>query len=246
MAYLSDTDIMAWNDRLPKESKLFIAARYSDSATQPTIVFSMKDSHLHGPANLLSKEISDPETIYRFAFSIAANREEEFFSIFEKMAKEGFENHVMTSNGRVARLKLERNIAGEPAKAIHKIFDKEYLRLEYEFNGKLSSIMAYVCLLETSIEYFSMIWGYDEDGKEYSLLKYPIGNIVSPADDRSKDYLVLDYKFYRFGASFHIDYVACEILSAKNSSVVKYGRVQTFSEKNLVWSRNSRIDDILD
>jgi hypothetical protein len=250
MVYLSDSDIMNWNDRIPQDSNLYIGARYSTTASQPTIVFTLRDSHIYpsvdqyGKANN-AKEVGDPDMKYRFAFSIASNRDEEFFSIFEKLSKENFENHVLTGNGTVARLKLERKIAKDPVKTLHKVFDKEYLRMEYFFEGKLSSIMAYVCLLETSIEYFSMIWGYDEDGNEYNLLKFPIGNVVSPADDKSKDYLVLDYRFIRVGAQFVIDYVACEMFADKNSAIVKYGPVQTFTEKNLVWSRNNRIDDIL-
>ena len=249
MVYLSDSDIMGWNDRIPEKSNLYIGARYSTTASQPTIVFTLRDSHMYpsvdqnGQANK-AREVGDPDFNYRFAFSIASNREEEFYSIFNKVAKEPFENHVLTANGTVARLMLNKNIADEPIKTLHKVFDKEYLRLEYNFIGKLSSIMAYVGLLEISIEYFSQIWGYDEDGNEYNLMKFPIGNIVSPADDKSKDYLILDYKFIRAG-SFIIDYVACEMFADKNSAIVKYGPVQTFSEKNLVWSRNNRIDDIL-
>ena len=75
-------------------------------------------------------------------------------------------------------------------------------------------------------------------------MKYPNGSIVSPIDDRSKDYIILDYKFIRAG-SFIINYVACEMFADKNSPIVKYGSVQTFSEKNLTWSRTGRIDDIL-
>lgn len=249
MAYLSDSDIMAWNDRIPPETNLYIGARYSNMASQPTIVFSLRDSHMYPQSydqngQQKQREIGDPDFKYRFAFSIASNREEEFYSIFDKLSKESFDNHVLTANGTTTALKLDRKITDEPTKTLHKVFDKEYMRLEYDFSGKLSSIMAYVCLLETSIEYFSMIWGYDEDGNEYNLLKYPIGNVVSPADDKSKDYLILDYKFIRAG-SFIINYVACEMFADKNSAIVKYGPVQTFSEKNLVWSRNNRIDDLL-
>ena len=249
MAYLSDSDIMAWNDRIPPETNFYIGARYSNMASQPTIVFSLRDSHMYPQSydqngQQKQREIGDPDLKYRFAFSIASNREEEFYSIFDKLSKESFDNHVLTANGTTTALKLDRKITDEPTKTLHKVFDKEYMRLEYDFSGKLSSIMAYVCLLETSIEYFSMIWGYDEDGNEYNLLKYPIGNVVSPADDKSKDYLILDYKFIRAG-SFIINYVACEMFADKNSPIVKYGPVQTFSENNLVWSRNNRIDDLL-
>lgn len=210
--YLSDSDIMKWNERLPIDSKLFISARYSNTATQPTIIFSLKDSYMY--PNQDTREVGDPDFNYRFAFSIASNREEDFYSIFNKISAEPFDNNVLTSNGTVTRLKLDKNITSEPIKTLHKVFDKGYLRLEYVFDGKLSSIMAYVGLLETSIEYFSQIWGYDEDGKEYNLMKFPIGNIVSPVDDKSKDYLILDYQFTRAG-SFNINYVACEMFADK-------------------------------
>jgi hypothetical protein len=250
MAYLSDSDIMAWNDRIPPDTNLYIGARYSNMASQPTIVFSLRDSHMYPQSydkngQPKQREVGDPDFKYRFAFSIASNREEEFYSIFDKLSKDSFDNHVLTANGTTTALKLDRKIAEEPTKTLHKVFDKEYMRLEYHFSGKLSSIMAYVCLLETSIEYFSMIWGYDEDGNEYNLLKYPIGNVVSPADDKSKDYLILDYKFIRAGAQFVVGYVACEMFADKNSPIVKYGPVQSFSEDKLVWSRNNRIDDLL-
>ena len=244
--HLTDSEIMEWNDRIPKDSKIFIAARYSNMASQPTIAFCLKDSHLYPPSiDGKNRECGDPGMKYRFAFSIAANRESEFFEIFEKLARDPFENHVQDGNGTTSRLKLDRKVAEEPIRTKHRIFEKEYLRLEYSFEGRISSIMAYVRLLEDSIEYFSMIWGYDEDGNEYNLLKYPIGSMVSPVDDKSKDMLVLDFRLVKSG-SLYIDYVACEILSVKNSAVVKYGPVQTFSEKYLTWSRNGRIDGLLD
>jgi len=203
--HLSDTDIMTWNDRLGEKSGLYVMARYSNVSSQPTIVVKKQSIY----PGMEPKEAGDPEIEFRFAYSIAANREEMFFEIFEKL------------------------------------YEKEYLRIEHTFRGKLSSIMAYVCLLETTMEYFSMMWGYDEEGKEYCLLKYPIGSTVSPANDKSKDFLVIDYKFSRFGSQFVIDYVAAEMMLDKKSPVVKYGPVTTFSEKNLSWSRNGRIDDLL-
>ena len=242
MAYLSDSDIMKWNDRIPDDSRIFIHARYSNASSQPNIIVSLKD--VYDYTNEKLKEIGDPDFEYKFTFSIASNREEEFYSIFDKISKEPFENSVLTSNGTYTRIKLDKSITNGPIKTLHKLFDKEYLRMEYTFTGKLSSIMAYVGLLEISIEYFSQIWGYDKDGNEYNLMKFPIGSIVSPIDDRSKDYIILDYKFIRAG-SFIINYVACEMFADKNSPIVKYGSVKTFSEKNLTWSRTGRIDDIL-
>ena len=47
MVYLSDSDIMGWNDRIPEKSNLYIGARYSTTASQPTIVFTLRDSHMY-------------------------------------------------------------------------------------------------------------------------------------------------------------------------------------------------------
>jgi len=239
--HLSDTDIMAWNDRLEKNSGLYVMARYSNVSSQPTIQI-MKKSIYPG---MEPKEIGDLDMKFRFAYSIAANREEIFFEIFNKLAREPFENHVCLSNGSHSFVKYDPKISEDPVRSLHRICDKEYLRIEHTFSGKLSSIMAYVALLETSMEYFSMMWGYDEDGTEHCLLKYPIGSTVSPADDKSKDFLVIDYKFWRTESQFVIDYVAAEMIFDKKSPVVKYGPVTTFSEKKLTWSRNGRIDDLL-
>ena len=239
--HLSDTDIMAWNDRLGEKSGLIVIGRYSNVSSQPTIVVKKQSIY----PGMEPKEVGDPEIEFRFAYSIAANREDMFFEIFEKLAREGFENHILNANGTSSYIKFERKLGEGSTRTIHKLYEKEYLRIEHIFTGKLSSIMAYVCLLESAMEYFSMIWGYDESGKEYCLLKYPIGSTVSPADDKSKDFLVIDYRFYRHGPRFIIDYVAAEMMLDKKSPVVKYGPVKTFSEKNLSWSRNGRIDDLL-
>jgi hypothetical protein len=242
MAYLSDSDIMDWNHRLPKDSAIWISARYSNTASHPSIAFTAKNSVYEGSKSI--SEIEIPIIKYFFSFSISASREEEFDSIFDKLAKEPFENYVIDSKSN-EQLKLDKSIVKSLGKTKHKVYEKEYLRKEYSFDGKISSIMAYISLLENAIEYFSMIWGYGEDGQEYCLLKYPIGNIVSPVDDKSKDFLILDYKFCRFGKNLVIDYLASEMLAEKGSSVLKYGPMQVFSEKKLTWSRNGRIDDIL-
>jgi hypothetical protein len=106
-------------------------------------------------------------------------------------------------------------------------------------------VIAYVFLLETAIEFFSMIWGYDEDGNEHNLLKYPVGSIVSKPGDKSKDYLVLDLDYSKNASTPEIRYNICEMLYTKKSSVINYGEVSTERESNLCWSRTGRIDDIL-
>jgi hypothetical protein len=126
----------------------------------------------------------------------------------------------------------------------HLVFEKEYIRFTIHFAGKLGSIMAYVSYLEDTINFFSEIWGYNEDGSEVCLVKYPIGTIVSLPKDKSTDYLVLDYKYRKLDGKYFIDFIASEMLNNKGS-VITYGEIYTFRESELCYSRNSRIDDIL-
>ena len=103
--------------------------------------------------------------------------------------------------------------------------------------------MAYISYLEDAINFFSEMWGYDKDGSEVCLLKYPIGTIVSTNQDKSKDYLVLDYKYRKLDGKYFIDFIASEMLN--EGVIIKYGDIKVFHENDLCYSRNSRIDDIL-
>ena len=121
--------------------------------------------------------------------------------------------------------------------------EKEYTKFTYEFEGRLSSIMAYVMFLEDTIEIFSKIWGYDEIGSEHILIKFAIGDIVSKVGDQSDDYLILDYSPQKNGKDFSIQYEICKMI--KKGQIIQYGQSENVRESDITWSRNNRIDDIL-
>jgi hypothetical protein len=127
----------------------------------------------------------------------------------------------------------------------HTVLNRDFIKYTYKFSGKLASIIAYISYLEDAITYFQMIWGYNEEGEEICLTKYKIGDIVSVKNDKSKDFLVVDYYYDRINDDYKIDYVISEMMSNPNSSVIKYGDGLKESEDNLTYSRNNRIDNIL-
>jgi hypothetical protein len=71
-----------------------------------------------------------------------------------------------------------------------------------------------------------------------------IGTIVSLPKDKSTDYLVLDYKYRKLDGKYYIDFIVSEMINNKGS-VITYGEIYTFRESELCYSRNSRIDNIL-
>ena len=252
--YLSDSDIMDWNDRIPEKRPYSIIPRYSSQNTQPTIVFVKKNDIYGGYPSQngypnssfdTSGDGNEPVEKFKFVFSISSNRKDEFWDIFSKLKKKGFINYVKTGNGSHKTLQYNESSIESKSEMQHNLFNKEYIRYEFLYNGSLSEIMAHVSLLEQTIEFFSQIWGYDEYGKEYNLLKFTIGSIVSPYDDKSRDLVILDYDYEKNGKDYHIKYIVSEMIHDPKSLIIKYGDVITIGESLITFSRNGRIDDLL-
>ena len=251
MKYLSDTEILNWNRRLEK-SDYAVYPLSNVRSGHPDIAFKQKTNFssnpnvpIYGSDQLV--ETIDPFIRYDFTFSIASNRKETFFDLFEKLSKESFDTKSIyrdQKSEKIMDIIFNDNVIESKEENIHLVFEKEYIRFTYHFAGKLGSIMAYVSYLEDTINFFSQIWGYNEDGSEVCLAKYPIGTVVSLPKDKSTDYLVLEYKYRKLDGKYFIDFIVSEMLNNKGS-VITYGEIYTFRESELGYSRNSRIDDIL-
>ena len=246
MKYLSDTEILNWNRRLEK-SDYAVHPLSNVRSGHPDIIFRQKINNGYSPMGEQLVETIDPFIRYDFTFSIASNRKETFFDLFEKLSKDPFGTKSIyrdQKSEKIMDITFNDTVIESKEENIHLVFEKEYIRFTYHFAGKLGSIMAYVSYLEDTINFFSEIWGYNEDGSEVCLVKYPIGTIVSLPKDKSTDYLVLDYKYRKLDGKYFIDFIASEMLNNKGS-VITYGEIYTFRESELCYSRNSRIDDIL-
>lgn len=247
MKYLTDTEILKWNDRLSS-----IPNKYGD-----TIKVYPKGNMNSSNPYILYKSITrlgefidlpEPTIDFTFIFSVSSNRLEEFLNILKSSFKDEFGTKsvfVDKNIDRVSDIIINDSIIKSKKEAKHKIGDKEYIRFIYDFSGKLGSIMGYISYIEDAINFFSLIWGYKEDGSEVNLLKYPIGSIVSKKENQSSDFLVLDYKYYKLVNDYKISYIVTEI-KENNGMTIKYGQIITISEDKITWSRNNRIDNILD
>jgi hypothetical protein len=248
MKYLSDTEILDWNRRLEK-SDYSVYPHSNARSGNPDIIFRQKINNGYGMNAMGNQlvETLDPFIRYDFTFSIASNRKETFLDLFEKLSKESFGTKSIyrdQKGEKIMDIIFNDTVIESKEENTHMVYEKEYIRFTIHFAGKLGSIMAYVSYLEDAINFFSEIWGYNEDGTEVCLLKYPIGTIVCKLSDKSTDYLVLDYKYRKLDGKYSIDFVASEMMNAKGS-VITYGEIYTFRESELCYSRNSRIDDIL-
>jgi len=247
MKYLTDSEILSWNKRLEK-SDYNVFPMPNRKSAEPYLAFRQKVSSNYNilPQNQM---VNTPEPFvrYDFIFSISSNREETFNDLFDRISQEPFGSKTIftdLNNEKISDIKFSDDIINEKVKSNHYVLEKEYVRYTYNFAGKLGSIMAYISYLEDTINFFNEIWGYNEDGSEICLLKYPIGTVVSTPKDKSVDYLVLDYKYRKLDGKYFVDFVVAEMLNTKGT-IIKYGEVFTFREDELCYSRNSRINDIL-
>lgn len=242
MRNLIDKDISKWNKRF--DNKYFISSNEwytSNFVSSQTLSIKQKDKDRMGSVQL--KDISDPQIKYDFSFSVTENRKYEFFRIHSSLLKRGIINKVSLNGVKNDISMIPVSISKK--ENLHEIYDRKYIRHSYKLEGSLTSIIAYVTILEDTIEYFQKIWGYDESGNEHSIIKYPIGTIVSEISNKSSDYMVIDYHFNIYNGEYHIDYIVSEIESDPKSSIIKYGRQMIIIEDKLSYSRNNRIDNLL-
>jgi hypothetical protein len=245
--YLTDTEILNWNKRLDG-SPYSVYPMSNIRNSHPHISVRQKSTSFNSPMGVDSfVSTLDPFINYNFSFSVAKNRSEFFFNLFDKVSGE-VENKVIyvdqSNNEKMTDVIFTDGVISEKEVIEHTIFDKTYLRYDYKFKGKLSSIMAYIMFLEDTIEIFSGIWGYDESGSEHQLTKFSIGDIVCKSNDKSHDYIILDYLPHKTGyKKFILDYEVCKMIT--NGQIIQYSQPEIVVESNLCWSRDNRIDDIL-
>jgi hypothetical protein len=240
MKYLTDKDILIWNDRI-NDSNYRLLPRYNTRNGYPDISISyIKETFGH-------KEIVEtPEPViqYEFSFSIIENRKEHFFILLERMFKNEFKTHFIYNDG-ISKIEIYKESDIEKSEITHSLLNRNFKKYTYRFKGKLASIIGYISYLEDAINFFQKIWGYNEDGSEVCLTNYKIGDVVSLKDDKSKDYLVIDYNYIKKDNFYIVNYIISEMIANINSSVIQYGVTYIKSDNDLTFSRNSRIDDIL-
>ena len=238
---LTDTEILAWNDRLQgHQLGIIIRPKYvSNTIYSPAIGFDLDVTKYPGTnkpnwgTNLYQSEniVPEPRIKYNLIFSIDADKIDKFDEIYNEIKLREIKTPVINGN-------TNRNINYDRVKADlttekHTLFKKEYIKFDYVFEGHLGDIMGYVKHIDDTIEFLQLE------------PKFKISEVVSSINDRSMDYLVLKYIYGEFQDT-SISYKVSEIISNSADTVIKYGRVLYMREKDLTWSRTARIDEVIE
>jgi uncharacterized protein (UPF0248 family) len=242
---LTDTEILAWNDRLQDHGLgIIIRPKYvSNTIYSPAIGFDLvtqypgttisdyliQNNKPSWGTNLYQGEniVPEPHIKYNLIFSIDVDKIDKFDEIYNEIKLREIKTPVINGN-------TNRNINYDRVKADlttekHTLFKKEYIKFDYVFEGHLGDIMGYVKHIDDTIEFLQLE------------PKFKISEVVSSVKDRSMDYLVLKYIY-----DTSISYKVSEIISNSADTVIKYGRVLYMREKDLTWSRTARIDEVIE
>lgn len=240
MKYLSDKEILRWNDRL-QNSPYRVYPFDNTQSSHPYICFNQIMASQMNLNQL--KPCDDPRIAFDFTFSISENRIDDFFNLLNRLMREKTSTKTFYENKTSdIQLPFDYQIDKEGVEK-HSILSRSYVRYAYHFVDKLSTIMVYISYIEDAMCFFEKMWGYDETGKEICSLKFPVGSVVSKKNNKSKDYLIIEYDYIKSYGEYYINYKACEIIDT--SVIIKYGEVEKFTDEDLCFSRNNRIDGIL-
>lgn len=245
MKFLLDSEILEWNKRLSINTNYQVTPRYHNSSSAPFILIKQIVNNF---VDYTEVGTLDPTIEFKFSFSVAENRVDNFWHIFNNWYSKSINNKHLyqcsKNSEKIYDIDVTDSIIESKTEIEHQIYNKDYIRYTYNFKGKLTSIMAYVMFLEDSIDIFSMIWGYDESGLEHNLIKYQIGTVVSKINDKSKDYIILELIPKKTDRKFFLNYQISEVISL--GEIIRYGDSQIVSESEICFSRNWRIDGILE
>lgn len=242
--FITDTQILNWGERLQQTGYTVTPKYHHRMTSYPMLVFKQEIGGLFSGNYAIT---TDPTLDFRFSFSVAKNRVDNFFHIFDRWYSNQVATKVFYQHGdnseKISDISF-KSLTINKSEMDHLVAEKEYVKFTYDLNGRLSAIMMYVTFLEDTIEIFSKLWGYDESGNEHQLTKFSIGEVVSKKDNQSDDYLILDFKAEKGYNDIRVDYEICKMYQV--GQIIQYGPAELVSEKNITWNRNSRIDDILE
>lgn len=260
MKFLTQKEILSWNDRnfiVTSPFNLLGKLRFNYKSTwqrsniiNVIIAQDILDNPYINPHSTYTNEhttvkiVTDVNIKYDFCFSVVKNHNEDFFNLLNKIFINELLFEYSIDDNNTKKLNFNKSVLSSIKEINYNISNREFTRYQYTFDGDLFSIIAYISYLEEAIDCFNLLYGYDEDGNEINLLKFPIGTVVTKDNDTDIDYLVIDYIFHKKGDDFFINYITTEILYS-NKPIIKYGKINEFNEKDLNISRNGRIDKIL-
>jgi len=199
---------------------------------------------------------------YRFSFSISNNNLERFENLLNKFLLEGFEFYNGTNNKiHIERLSVEdfKLLKSFEEISEHNTYNVDFTKFTYNFyKVPVLPCVMYIQSILDVIQIIGHFWSFDETGKEFCTMLYPVGSIVSLRNDRS-DFFVESVEFIRENTTDFINkkkkynfeeelilYKLLKIVSNTNSQVIQFSETEYIcTSSDIVPNRGQRLDELL-
>lgn len=222
---LFDSDIIDWNNYISQKTTIpiVIRPRYNTSIY---IDVSYEIFEKFGSISKSNLEKDHLTIDYNINFSILTEHCLIFNQILDNVLSLKMMSCINDESNNRTNI-INPNIIFSTSE--HTLDNKEYTRFEYKLSGHLISVMSYDKYINTAKEIF----------KEYSNVEFQINSIVSTKDDRSRNYLVKNYKFI----SNKISYILIEIVNI--DTIISYGDEILVNPISICNNRDIKISEIL-
>ena len=235
-----------WNERL-KKFNLSLSLSNDTWSTTDVIKFWKSEDSYSGyqgfPRTKAPTPINVPEIDYLFNFSVSKKCAKRFYDLLQTILKSGtiftykttsFENKSLICNKNLSEFKIEKSDI--------KIHNVDYIQNNCKLSCNLFEIIHFVNSVESAVEIISNYFEYEEDGTEICKTKFKVNEIVSTKEDRSGNYMILDFSIQPDNT---ISYEISKIQNNLTSEVIIFDGILIFKEDDILPNREDRLNILL-
>ena len=191
-----------------------------------------------------------PEISYIFNFSVSKKCAKRFYDLLQTILKSGSVFHYTVNGSTYGKGQTEiksdtyrKNISDFTIeKSDIKIHNVEYIQNTCKLSCDLFEVIHFVNSVESAVEIISKYFEYEEDGTEICKTKFQVNEIVSTKEDRSGNYMILDFAIQPNNT---ISYKLSKIQNSITSEVILFDGISILNEDDIIPNREDRLNILL-
>ena len=244
-----------WNERL-KKLNLSLSLNGTQHYTDVITIWGVDNSYygyqgFQGFRPTTEPIYKVPEISYLFNFSVSKKCSNRFYDLLQSLLKSGTTFYYTTSDtGSYSKGQTEtknyvcrKNLSEFTIEKTNiKIHQVDYIQNTCKLSHNLFDIIHFVNSVESAVEIISKYFEYEQDGTEICKTKYSVNEIVSTKEDKSGNYMILDFVIQSDNT---ICYKLSKIQNSLTSEVILFDGISILKEEDIIPNREDRLNTLL-
>lgn len=184
-----------------------------------------------------------PQIDYIFNFSVSKKCSKRFYDLLQTILKSGvmfsYYKDSKETNSKIYRKNISEFTIEKSDIKIHEV---EYIQNTCKLSCDLFEIIYFVSSVESAVEIISKYFEYEVDGNEICKTKFKVNDIVSIKEDKSGNYMILDFAIQPDNT---ISYILSKIQNNLTSEVIIFDGVSILREEDILPNREDRLNILL-